>query len=59
MNTWDLLSDEIEPHRPKVLLTEEGIARGIGVNLPAGDLWQEHETHEHVWLTVVHGEWAL
>jgi quercetin dioxygenase-like cupin family protein len=56
MDSWDLTTLDIEVHKPAVLLSEEGVARSIAVNLPAGDLLQDHEVHEHVYLVVINGE---
>lgn len=59
MKSWDLSTFEIGVHKPEVLLSEEGVARAIAINLPAGDLLQDHEVHEHTYLTVVSGELEL
>jgi quercetin dioxygenase-like cupin family protein len=56
MESWDLTTLDVEVHKPEVLLSEEGVARTVAVNLPAGDLLQDHETHEHVYLVVVDGQ---
>jgi quercetin dioxygenase-like cupin family protein len=56
MESWDLTTLDVEVHKPAVLLSEDGVARTVAVNLPAGDLLQDHETHEHVYLVVVAGE---
>ena len=56
MNSWDLTTLDLEVHKPEVLLSEEGVARSIAVNLPAGDMLQDHEVHEHAYLVVVSGE---
>ena len=56
MLSWDLTTHEIEVHKPAVLHSDEGAARGIAVNLPAGDELQEHETREAAWIVVITGE---
>jgi quercetin dioxygenase-like cupin family protein len=56
MESWDLTTLDIEVHKPAVLLSEEGVARAIAVNLPAGDMLQDHEVHEHAYLYLVSGE---
>ena len=56
MDSWDLTTLDVEVHKPEVLKSEDGVARTVVVNLPAGDLLQDHETHEHVYLVVVQGE---
>ena len=56
MESWDLTTLDIEVHKPTILKSEEGVARTIAVNLPAGDLLQDHEVHEHAYLVVISGE---
>ena len=56
MNSWDLSTRDLAPHRPDVLLSQDGGSRGIATFLPAGDLWQDHETREAAWVVVVQGE---
>ena len=55
MDFWDLTSIDVTPHQPIVLHSDEGAARAIAINLPAGEELQEHEVHEHAWLHVHHG----
>ncbi len=55
MDFWDLTSIDVAPHQPVVLHSDEGAARAIAINLPAGEELQEHEVHEHAWLHVHHG----
>ncbi len=59
MDTWDLRSLDVQPHHPEVLRSDEGAARAIAINLPAGEELQEHEVHEHAYLVVVEGEVEL
>ena len=56
MESWDLTTLDVEVHKPEVLLSEDGVARSIAVNLPAGDLLQDHEVHEHAYLVIITGE---
>jgi len=56
MNSWDLIAKELQPHQPKVLLSQEGGSRGIAAFIAAGDRWQDHETREAAWLVVVDGQ---
>jgi quercetin dioxygenase-like cupin family protein len=58
LESWDIASLEVEPHHPKVLHSEEE-SRAIAINLPAGELLQEHQTHEHAHLVVAAGEVEL
>jgi quercetin dioxygenase-like cupin family protein len=55
MDDWDLIRIAWKPHRPEILSsTEEG--RAIVVDLPAGELLQDHQVHEEAWITVIYGE---
>src|SRR4051812_21723782 len=55
MDIWDLTSIEIHPRHPMVLHSDEGAARVVAINLPAGEELQDHEVHEHAWLHVHQG----
>jgi quercetin dioxygenase-like cupin family protein len=55
MDIWDLTSLDVQPHLPVVLHSDEGAARVVAINLPAGEELQEHEVHEHAWLHVHEG----
>lgn len=56
MLTWDLTTHDLEVHKPSVLHSDDGAARGIALELPAGDQLQEHETRESAWVVVISGE---
>src|SRR3712207_1771681 len=56
MDSWDLTTMDIEVHKPEVLRSDDGAARAIAIRLPAGEMLQDHEVHEHAWLHVHHGE---
>lgn len=56
METWYLTDLNVEPSQPLVLRSDDGAARAIAINLPAGDQLQDHEVHEHAWLHVHAGE---
>jgi quercetin dioxygenase-like cupin family protein len=56
VDIWHVAELDVEPHHPQVLRSDDGAARAVAINLPAGDLLQEHETHEHTWITVASGE---
>ena len=56
MDSWDLTTLDVEVHKPVVLCSDDGAARAIAINLPAGDMLQEHEVHEHAYLVLVAGE---
>ena len=54
MESWDIASLDVQPHHPQVLHSDEN-TRAVAINLPAGELMQEHETHERAYLLVVAG----
>ena len=58
MDSWDIRSLDVEPHRPQVLRTDAE-ARVIAINLPGGEEMQEHQTHERGYLLVAEGEIEL
>jgi quercetin dioxygenase-like cupin family protein len=58
VETWDISSLGLEAHRPQVLRSDAE-ARVIAIHLPAGERLQEHQVHEHAWLTVAAGEVEL
>lgn len=58
METWDIRSLEIEPHRPVVLRSDEE-TRAIAIHLPAGEQLQEHQVHERTYMIVADGEIEL
>jgi quercetin dioxygenase-like cupin family protein len=55
MDTWDVASLEIEPHKPEVLRSDNE-TRVIAINLPSGEQLQEHQVHERAYLVVAAGE---
>ena len=55
MDSWDIRSLDLQPHRPQVLRTDQE-ARLIAINLPGGEQLQEHQTHERGYLFVVDGQ---
>jgi quercetin dioxygenase-like cupin family protein len=55
MDTWDTASLDVEPHQPEVLRSDEE-TRVIAINLPSGELLQEHQVHERAYLFVADGE---
>jgi quercetin dioxygenase-like cupin family protein len=56
MESWDLTTLDVPVHKPAVLKSENGVARAIAVNLPAGEALQDHEVHEHAYVIVASGE---
>jgi quercetin dioxygenase-like cupin family protein len=55
MDSWDLTTLDVGVHKPEVLRSDDGAARAIAINLPAGDMLQDHQVHEHAYLVVVSG----
>src|SRR3954469_19077727 len=55
VETWDIRSMGVGPHRPEVLRSDPE-ARVIAINLPAGEALLEHQVHERAWLVVADGE---
>jgi quercetin dioxygenase-like cupin family protein len=55
VDSWDIRSIDLEPHRPQVLRSDAE-ARVIALNLPAGEALQEHRVHERAYLVVADGE---
>jgi quercetin dioxygenase-like cupin family protein len=58
VDTWDIRSLDVQPHQPKVLRTDPE-ARLIAINLPAGEMLQDHQVHERAYLLVADGEVEL
>jgi len=56
MNHWDLRSLDVEPRQPQILQSARGEGRAIAINLPAGEMLQDHEVHERAYLVVIDGE---
>ena len=54
MESWDISSLKVEPHRPEVLSSDDE-GRLIAIHLPAGERLQEHQVHERAWLVVAGG----
>lgn len=54
MQTWDLASLDVQPHKPEVIESDDE-GRAIVIELPAGEQMQEHQVHESAWLVIVKG----
>ena len=55
MESWDIRAMALDQHHPQVLSSDEEM-RVIALNLPAGEVLQEHQVHERALLVVVDGE---
>jgi len=51
MESWDIRSLAIEPHRAQVLRSDDE-TRAIAIRLPSGEELQEHQVHERTYLLV-------
>ena len=45
----------VRPHAPEILDSVDG-GRAIVLEIPAGESLQDHQVHEHAWVTVIKGE---
>jgi quercetin dioxygenase-like cupin family protein len=54
MQSFDIAGMEVERHQPAVIESEDE-GRAIVLELPAGEMLQEHQVHERGWLLVVTG----
>lgn len=55
MKVWNLVEEEVEPRKPRVIgAAEEG--RAILINLPAGESMSEHQVRERATVIVLSGE---
>jgi quercetin dioxygenase-like cupin family protein len=55
MDTWDLKCLAWSPHHPAILSSTVG-GRVILLDLPAGEMLQDHQVHEQAWINVIYGE---
>jgi hypothetical protein len=55
MDVWQLARLAPAPSQPEVLRSDDGVARVIALTLPQNDLLQEHQVHEHTWMSVLDG----
>jgi quercetin dioxygenase-like cupin family protein len=55
VESWDIRSLNVAPHRPQVLRSDDE-TRAIAIHLPAGEELQEHQVYERAYLVVVGGE---
>ena len=56
MQTWQLDAEEVSAHAPKVLRSDADANRVILLALPAGELLQDHQVHEHALVLLLSGE---
>ena len=58
MDSWDIRAQDLQPHHPKVLRSDEEM-RAILISLPAGERLQMHQTYERSYVLVAGGEVEL
>ena len=58
MERWDLSGPPWRPHNPEILSSSEQ-GRAILLDLPAGEMLQDHQVHEGAWIMVVDGAVTL
>ena len=56
MDFWRLDAEQVEPHAPRVLHSDDEANRVILLALPAGERLSEHQVHEHALAVVLDGE---
>lgn len=54
MQSWDIAGLDVEPRNPLVI-DSQAEGRAIVIQLPAGELLNEHQVHERAWLLVIDG----
>jgi quercetin dioxygenase-like cupin family protein len=58
VDDWDPKGLAWKPHHPEILAsTSEG--RAIVLDIPSGEMLQEHQVHEAAWVVLVDGEVAI
>ena len=55
MESWDVRSLDVEPHKPRVLRTDDEV-RVVAVTLPAGEALDDHQVHERAYVVILDGE---
>ena len=55
MDAWDLKRLAWSPHHPEILSSTVG-GRALLLDLPAGEMLQDHQVHEQAWIAVIYGE---
>ena len=55
MDSWDISTLDVEPHKPRILRTDAA-ARVVAITIRAGEALDDHQVHEHAYIVVVEGE---
>jgi quercetin dioxygenase-like cupin family protein len=56
---WRLDAEQVQPHSPRVLHSDDEANRVILLALPAGERLSEHQVHEHALAIVLDGQVAI
>jgi quercetin dioxygenase-like cupin family protein len=56
VDLWRLDAEQVQPHSPRVLHSDDEANRVILLALPAGERLSEHQVHEHALAFVLDGE---
>lgn len=56
MEFWELDSESVAPHAPRVLRSDDDAVRIILLALPTGERLSDHQVHEHALVVVLDGE---
>jgi quercetin dioxygenase-like cupin family protein len=54
MERWELSSLAWRPHNPEIVSSSEH-GRAIVIDLPSGEMLQDHQVHEGAWIVVIDG----
>jgi len=54
MERWELSSLAWRPHNPEIVSSSEH-GRAIVIDLPGGEMLQDHQVHEGAWIVVIDG----
>ena len=55
MDSWDITSLDVAPHKPTILRSDDD-ARVVAINIPAGEALDDHQVHEDAYVVVIEGE---
>lgn len=58
MERWELGSLAWRPHNPEILSSSDQ-GRAIVIDLPGGEMLQDHQVHEGAWIVVIDGAVAV
>jgi quercetin dioxygenase-like cupin family protein len=56
VDSWQLDSEDVEVHAPRVLRSDDDANRIILLRLPQGESLTDHQVHEHALIVILDGE---